>query len=319
MSTRIKPSPLSEFERQEYADWLWRGLRSFYSLPARERVRAFDYVGVSVSRQESLCEGLAHVYETYVPDARKLSFRQAIGDVLRDQSDNENAPLAACQDLIYLLVRTRATESLGSLLPAVGNGLPGRRRPSLLFDAVAALRSLAPSTYAYQTAREIVSAANFDDGYLFEAIKVLVECEPSRIAVLLRELEPRLSDLRRQAEGLRAGNEDEWTAFSEAANELARHLFAVGPRSWLQEVCHEVPHMEEPGWLLACLLENVPSKDGLKDSDAVWMLRAAQDSLAQDAARDLVSATGMEALRRNVNVLLKRPYARARATGPAGA
>ena len=47
---------------------------------------------------------------------------------------------------------------------------------------------LAPSAYAYQTAREVVSAANFDDGYLFEAIKVLVECEPSQVAVVVREL-----------------------------------------------------------------------------------------------------------------------------------
>ncbi len=74
MSTGIWPNPLGQFERQEYADWLWRGLRSFYALPARDRVHAFDYVGTLVLQHESLCEGLAHVYERLVPTPTNSGF-----------------------------------------------------------------------------------------------------------------------------------------------------------------------------------------------------------------------------------------------------
>ena len=144
-------------------------------------------------QHESLCEGLAHVYERLVPDPHKLWFRQAIGDVLRDHSDCPDAASAAFQDLIYLLVRTRATESLTCCFPQSSTDRPVDTDPACCLMRLQRCDPLAPSAYAYQTAREVVSAANFDDGYLFEAIKVLVECEPSQVAVVVRELEPRLS------------------------------------------------------------------------------------------------------------------------------
>ena len=101
---------LARFDRAQFADWLWRGLRSFYASPPSDRSGAFDYVGPLIRKQETLCEGLALVYQDYVPESRQLLFRLAVGDVLRNHANNSNAPLSAFQDLIYLLARIRATE-----------------------------------------------------------------------------------------------------------------------------------------------------------------------------------------------------------------
>ena len=73
--------------------------------------------------------------------------------------------------------------------------------------------------------------------------------------------------------------------------------------------------MEEPGWLLECLLQNVPSRHGRKDADAVWTLRSAQDRVAQDAGRALAHVPGMEALGKRISPLLRRPYSPAQITG----
>lgn len=211
-------STLNQFDREKFADWLWRGLRSFYTSPSSERIRTFDGAGILIVQQESLCEGLARVYEECTQEPKQVMFRQAIGDVLRDQANNPNAPFDAFRDLIYLIARIRATESLSALLPTVGTGYLGKHYPNILYDTVAVLRSLAPSTQAYKTAFSLINCANFDDGYLFEAMKVLVECEPSCASEIVLKLEPRLSQLRQAAQE-RGG--DEWTAFCEVAADWA--------------------------------------------------------------------------------------------------
>jgi len=242
-----------EFDRVQFADWLWRGLQSFYALPPSDRAMAFDHVGLQIIQQESICAGLALIYEEFVPEPNQLIFRQAIGDVMRKQGNNPNAPESAFSDLIYLLMRIRATESLSALLPAVGNGLIGKRCPDILYETITALKSLAPSTPAHDTARDLIDSINFDEGYLFEATKVLIECEPSRISQIVLDFEPRLSQLRETTYEL-GGNE--WTVFCEAADDWARHILLLGPISSVQELWIKADHSTEQVWLFELLFTN---------------------------------------------------------------
>lgn len=278
MSMPSKKNALAQFDREQYADWLWRGLRAFYNAQSASRVRAFDHVGLIIAQQDSVCEGLAHVYEEYVPESRKLLFRRAIGDVLREQANNQDAPITAFQDLIYLLVRIRANESLGALLSAVGNGLVGKRHPAIFYETLAVLRSLAPSAHAFETARGLVVSANFDDGYLFEATKVLVECEPPSVSGIVLEFEPRLSKLRQAC--LELGG-DEWIAFCEGANDWAEHLLTLGPGSWLSGLCQKADQMTDPIWIFELFRENVHSSAGSE----YWLLRQTLRRLVSEDVR----------------------------------
>jgi len=250
MSKNTIYKTFEKFDRDAFADWLWRGLRSFYSSPPSERVNAFDYAGLLIMAQESVSEGLGQVYDECVPESQKLMFRQAIGDVLREHGNDPGAPTPAFQDLIYLVVRIRATESLKALLPTIGNGLLGKRYPDILYDTIAALRFLAPSARAYDAALDLIDSPNFDDGYLFEALKVLVECEPSRTSGIVLMFELRLSDLRRSVQNL---GEDEWNAFCEAANDWAEHILKLGPETWIKDLWEKANHTPEQSWLFECL------------------------------------------------------------------
>lgn len=243
----------AEFKREEFADWLWRGLRSFYTSPPSDRVRAFDDMGLLIIKQESVCEGIARIYEQYVAERRKLMFRQAIGDVLREHANDQKAPIPAFQDLIYLLGRIKATESLSALLSIVCSGFLKRRYTDVLYETFAVLRSLAPSIYAYDTAFALVNCLNFDDGYLFEAIKVLVECQPSQASKIILMLEPRLTQMRQFTQDIGG---DEWNAFREAANDCAKQLLELAPISWIKELWEEANHMPEGAWLFELLFCN---------------------------------------------------------------
>lgn len=203
----------AKFNRKGFADWLWRGLSKFYSLPPSDRALAFDYVGYFIMQQESICEGLARTYEEYVPKSKQMMFRQAIGDVLLERGNMDNAPVDAFRDLIYLTIRINATEPLSALLPTVGNGLLGKRDPEIFYGTIAALKSLMPSAQVYETTYHLIGSANFDDGYLIEAINVLVECEPSRATDIVSKLVSRLKRLQNVTKKLGG---DEWTAFCEA-------------------------------------------------------------------------------------------------------
>ena len=162
MRTYPTSKAMAGFDRSEFADWLWRGLQSFYALPPSGRNRAFDDFGLLIRQQESVVEGLACIYEDHVQKSRKLLFRQAVGDALRNQGNAESSPLQAIQDLIYLLSRIRATESLDSLLPTVGAGMLGKRHPDIFFETFAALKSLTPSMQAYKAARNLVNSRAID-------------------------------------------------------------------------------------------------------------------------------------------------------------
>jgi hypothetical protein len=241
---------LGQFTREEFADWLWRGLQLFYSSPPSNKINAFDDVGYLILQQESVCEGLAYVYENYVPESKRLLFRQAIGDVLRERGSINSEPINAFLDLIYLTARINATESLSALLPIIGNGPMGKQNPDVFFDTFAVLRSLAPSIHAYEAAFDLINSANFDDGYIFEAIKVLVECEPSQTAKFILFLEPRLSQLRKETRELGG---DEWLTFCEVAVDWVQHILKLAPISWLKELWEEASHDSDQLWLFSLI------------------------------------------------------------------
>jgi len=242
-----------QYDREKFADWFWRGLYSFYNAPASKRGESFDEAGRIILEYESICEGLAIIYEEFVPPKKQLAFRQAIGDVIREKSNDYSEMVHAFQDLIYLIIRIKASESLSSLLPTVGSGVFGQQHPEVLYETITALASLAPSDYAYKTASTLIDSANFDDGYLFEAIKVLVECKPSDAAKIVLKFEPRLTQLYTSTKKIGGV---EFKVFCEAAEDWAEVLLSKGTITWLSELYEKASHSFDQKWLFSCLFFN---------------------------------------------------------------
>lgn len=257
----------AQYDREKFADWIWRGLLSFYTVSPAERAATFDNAGGLILQYESVCEGLAVIYEDFVPANKQLSFRQAIGDILREKSHDYSDLFSVFQDLIYLIIRLKANESLSALLPTVGNGVLGKRYPGLLYETITALGSLAPSDYAYKTAFKLIDSVNFDDGYLFEAMKVLIECKPDDTAKIVLKLEPRLTQLYWKTKHI---GRDEFKIFCDTAEDWAEFILKRGTISWLSELWEKASHSTNQVWLFSLLFGNksvplVLNRDRSKD------------------------------------------------------
>lgn len=157
--------------RKMFADWIWTVLQAIHQ-------RTYRLADVILIRQyNSPVEGLAHVYETCVPKKRRRMFRQAIGDVLRQKGNNEDAPYGIFEDLIYLILRINATEALDAITPAVSNGLLGEKNPEILYSTISLLLTLPPSPRVYRTTCELRDGVNFHKGYRADVRRILVACE----------------------------------------------------------------------------------------------------------------------------------------------
>jgi len=249
---------LADFDREAYADWIWRGLNNYYSESSiDEKMYSFDLFGSYIVEQESITEGIACVYEDYVPQSKQLLFRQAIGDVLRKQ-EKVNAvadppiPKEAIRTLFYLIDRIRANEALDSFIPSIGNGSIGRKYPDLFYTAIAVLKSLAPMNFVYQTAETLINSRNFDDIYLFETVRVLIKCHSEKILEILLRYEPRLSELRKEI----LNDEKERDDFQEFLEDWAQFILSLVPKSeiWFCDFWEKADHNADQTWLFELTL-----------------------------------------------------------------
>ncbi len=278
------PKELANLDRKGYTDWLSQEFRSIYSSSAFERAHAFSPLYQLIPQQETICEDLAHFYENYLPESGKLKFRQAIGTVLHAQANNLDASPPVILALIRLLGRIKATESLNALVqtidnepllakvrateslialaPTIDKRPIKRQRLGILDETIAVLKMLAPSSDVYQAAFDLANCISFDDGYLFQVMKVMVECEPSRAATIVLTFEPRLSRL--QQASLDLGG-SAWKAFHEVAEDWAQHMMTVAPISWVKDLWQEASHEWDQIWLFEYIFKNKAKPIALRE------------------------------------------------------
>lgn len=245
-----------DLDQAEFADWLSRGLQSFYTTPKPVGLDVFDGLGVLIDDFDSVSEGLAYIYNTLCPDNKRIKFRRAIGNVLRRHTNSSNFAREAFRDLIVLIGRIKATESLNALMPTLGASSLGKRYPGLFFEAIAVLKALAPETSAYRTMSRLIDSANFTEGYIFEATSVLVECEPSQTVKIVIKYEPRMTQLRNICT---QKSDEDWEAFCEAADNWAQHLLMIGPKTWVMDLWNRAEHLSRQNWLFYLLQQNSAS------------------------------------------------------------
>ena len=132
------------------------------------------------------------VYNKFFSSRGKKMFREAIGDVLSGQINKPELSMEACKDLIYLISRINAEESLDSLVAFAGEAKP---QDENLYSTIAVLNDFKPSKKVYEVTEKLANSSNFNEGYLFEVIGLLVESQPSNTQDILGRFEERTKKL----------------------------------------------------------------------------------------------------------------------------
>lgn len=174
---------------KKFADWLWQMLFLLYRSPYSKEVQDFWLLN---NRQGCPSLTLAHIYEKYVPEGKRSMFCQAIGELLHRHIKETGAPEEIFEDLIYLISKIEAFDLLGELSLAVKNRLAGKKSSEILYSTLAVLLGFTPRREAYEAASLLINCDGFDDGYLFVAIRILVECKPAQAKRIIAELKPRI-------------------------------------------------------------------------------------------------------------------------------
>lgn len=222
---RITQEVAQFHEKEKVSNWLWHTLQLYYAPQTRSETERDDFREFWDVHDNSV-SAIGHIYYGLQTEEQKLLFRQGIGNTLTQLAEDKDAStLAMLRDLIYLIARTKAVESVNALVPTV-NGLVGKTHPDILSDAMATLQYLSPSPEVQTTTKQLVDNPNFDNGYILTVIEILAQCEPSDILNLLTRFQPRINKLRIQCKEL-GGNE--WDVFLKGAENLIEKLQKLKP------------------------------------------------------------------------------------------
>ncbi|MFC2032609.1 hypothetical protein ACFLUS_04525 [Chloroflexota bacterium] len=244
---------IASFHEEQYKDWLFRGITRIYSDDIAERAKAFDGLAYILFEYNSIPEGLARIYIDYVPKENRQKFHVAIGLTLRKLA-NVNIDIHAFEDLITLIAIIKADEALNAIVPVVGNGIILKKRPELLYQSISLLRSFGSSNEARETINNLINCTNFDNKYLFEAIKVLVEGNPENTAEIVHTYYKRLTKefLKSQKERKKS-----FVSFCDAALRWTQFINEKGLSSWRDEFWNKVEFKVDDNWLLYYLFSDV--------------------------------------------------------------
>ena len=208
------------FDESDFTEWLACGFRLFYAQqrPADEsnpifsqpfaefdsahllRNLPFDFAYFLIGRKESLLDDLEDIYERYVPDDKKVLFRRSLGRLLRQCVGDGQLPEEVASDVIYLMVKVRAHESLESLAPSIGRGRYGKDRAWLQYEAISVLKALLPSKEAIDGLQNLVTSPNFSASFSFDVLAALCRADPTNWIASFTMMSGYIDELMKQAQ-----------------------------------------------------------------------------------------------------------------------
>lgn len=191
---------------EQFAEWLWKSLGDFYRAPSGDKKRSELYSFMIINDTESPAEALATVYRRYV--CEKATYRRAIGRALRRCAQEADAEVfQIADDLIYLLGYTGAVEALDGLLEAMFSESIAGEYPELLYACMANIQAIEPCDGLFDFVAKLVKSPYFDDGYIFSAIKIMVDCRPESSIEIVESLGKRISNLYNKVKRFGVGEE----------------------------------------------------------------------------------------------------------------
>lgn len=203
---------LSRFDESEFTQWLRGGLIDYYSHSSTSErnspsaisistasTKPFSFAYSMLGKTESLLDDIELLYEQYIIDDRKPLFRRCLGRLLKESLADGRFPDEGLSDIIYLMARVRAYESLEALPVVLGRGKLGHEKSWLQYEALSTLKSLLPSDIAVAMLRQTVTLPTFNVGFSLDVLLSLARAYPSDWLSSFRLLQPQVLSLRNSA------------------------------------------------------------------------------------------------------------------------
>ncbi len=202
--------------KEQFAEWLWKSLGDLHrQRPSNGKKNQRElYHFMITNGMESPVEVLAVSYRRYVREREKELYRKAIGLALRKcaQEANTEQVNQIAGDLIYLLGYIGAVEALDGLLELLAG-----EHPELLYACMANIQAIKPCDELFHFMAELVQGPYFDDGYIFSAIKIMVDCRLESSMEIVDGLGRRISKLYKK---VKERGTDEESVYWETVTEL---------------------------------------------------------------------------------------------------
>jgi hypothetical protein len=187
-------------DQEAIGKWLWKGLSTLYSSAPLYSYKGFAPADGYMGFGESNLDDLRKIYESIFDEQTKKRFRQSIGDLLVAHKNDTKVPYEVIRDLIYLIERAGAVESLASLSLAVGEGSITKKHPEFVYEAISVLMAFTYPPRETQPAMiALVKANHFREDFIFQIAEGLGRCGFSKHDEFFGELKKRLDRLYRQA------------------------------------------------------------------------------------------------------------------------
>jgi hypothetical protein len=167
----------SQFGETDFVDWFQEGCTEYYSA-ANER--AFAPAFAYIRKLDSISDDLAWIYDKLVPLKKQPLFRRAIAEVLKTRAGDLGFPVDAVSELVYLISKVKAVESLYCLPRIVATGRIRQDTHWLLFESLAQIKQWLPRKPAIDALYAMVTSRAFEDRYTFDVLTALCIKDPDR-------------------------------------------------------------------------------------------------------------------------------------------
>ncbi|MFA6089316.1 MAG: hypothetical protein WC755_05605 [Candidatus Woesearchaeota archaeon] len=213
---------------KQFADWLWKSLEEFYLLKDTTEESIINqksplYLFITKHNNlESTVVGIAKIYDENIPKKSQTSFRQSIGITLHKSTKiKDNKIFNVIDDLIYLTIQTKAVEALDGLLEVNSNKYIASQN-IILYDTLACVQSLVPNNKVFEFTRKLVEVPSFEDGYIFVAIAIMLECKPDNYKEIINNYKQRIQKLYASC-AKSEGNKEKEAYFEVVDSSFAKH------------------------------------------------------------------------------------------------
>jgi hypothetical protein len=175
-------SRFSHFEEDDFANWLESGFRVYHNRFEGNQIgpdQPFGFVSGFIGFGDSLLDDLTLIFLNLVPEDQKTLFRKSIARLLMKVVSRDDFPLEAVRELIYLIERVGASESLSCLATVVQTGRYGAPSEWLQVDAIRVLKQMLGSDKAVDGLYDIAALGAFKVELSFDVLEALCRYVPT--------------------------------------------------------------------------------------------------------------------------------------------
>jgi hypothetical protein len=220
-------SRFSRFEEEDFANWLESGFRIYHNRLEGKQIgpdQPFEFVSGFIGFGDSLLDDLTLIFRNLVPEDKKTLFRKSIARLLMKVVSRDDFPLEAVRELIYLIERVGASESLSCLATVVQTGRYAAPSEWLQVDAIRVLKQMLGSGQAVEGLYELAALDEFKAELSLDVLESLCRYVPREWSQHVIKLAQKIATWYERTE-LADGNELE--KFTVAENTLIATLVST--------------------------------------------------------------------------------------------